>query len=159
MCPQITVNGDSFFFFALNNCDNSRQQSCNTCNSQAWTFSYWAGAFQQRHTKEMQFCIMNIIPAVWNEILILNESHILWLRTLSLMPYLCSYGTHTHIHTQSESQSRFLCVILANDSGPVIVSSAAGSEASLNYWPAPVSHWAKTQGWWHCRWEHVNFAL
>lgn len=64
-----------------------------------------------------------------------------------------------HIRTQSESQSRFLWVILANDSGPVIVSSAAGSEASLNYWPAPVSHWAKTQGWWHRRWEHVNFAL
>lgn len=67
----------------------------NTCNSQANAFSYSIGAFQQSHTKEMQFCSMNIIPEVWNEILVLNESYILWFRTLSLLPYLRSY-THTH---------------------------------------------------------------
>lgn len=126
--------------------DNNSGNFGNTCNSQASAFSYSIGAFQPSHTKEMQFCSMNIIPEVWNEILMLNESHILWLRTLSP-------PTHT------ERGQVFLWVILATDSGPVIVSSAAGSEASLSYWPASVSHWAKTQGWWHCRWEHVNFAL
>lgn len=127
--------------------DNNSGNFGNTCNSQASAFSYSIGAFQPSHTKEMQFCSVNIIPEVWNEILMLNESHILWLRTPSLSP------------TLTESEGRFLWVILATDSGPVIVSSAAGSEASLSYWPASVSHWAKTQGWWHCRWEHVNFAL
>lgn len=66
----------------------------NTRNSQA-SDSIWA--FQQPGTKEMQFCSMNIIPEVWNEILMLNESHILWLRALSLLLYLHSY-THTHTH-------------------------------------------------------------
>lgn len=51
------------------------------------------------------------------------------------------------------------CVIHITDSGPVIVSSTAGSEASLSYWPLSDSHWVKTRGWWHRSWEHVNFAL
>ena len=80
------------------------------------------------------------------------------------LPWPTCAATHTHTtqHTTHKHRVRagyFLGVILATDSGPVIVSSAAGSEASLSYWLASVSHWAKTQGWWHCRWEHVNFAL
>lgn len=119
-------------------------------------FSYSIWAFKDLHTKETQFCCVYIIPEVWNEILIQSESPISWLRT----PHISNTSDlHSYAHTLAESETGFLWLILATDSGPVIVSSAAGSEASLGYWSASVSHWAKTQGWWHCRWEHVNFAL
>lgn len=117
--------------FALNNCDYSRHQF-------GQHFSDSIGAFQQPRTKGMQFRTRNIIPEVWNEILP-TESHILWLQTPSLLPHLRS---HTHTHTGSTR--RFLWVILATDLWPVIVSSAAGSEASLSYWPelGPTLSWS-----------------
>lgn len=137
--------------FTLNNCDYSRQQfgrTSATLVTQASASSYFDLSCTQ---KKCNFAAWILYLKVWNEILTLNESHILWLQTHSL---LLSSAPHTHTHTH-----RFLWVIFATDSGPVIVSCAAGSEASLSYWPASDSHWAKTQGWWHCCWEHVNFAL
>lgn len=123
------------------------------------SYSIWA--FQQDAHKRnaiLFFSSMNIIPEVWNEILMLNESHILWLPNDISAALLVQLHTHTR-RERGQVFFFFLWVILATDSGPVIVSGAAGSEASLSYWPASISHWAKTQGWWHCRWEHVNFAL
>lgn len=152
--------------FALNNCDYSRQQFGgnfgNICNSWASAFVLFDLSFSARRAqKKCNFIFFQHEYYTWG---LKWNPHAEWKSYFVIAErYLCCStcaATHTHTHSQrARAGFFFLWVILATDSGPVIVSGAAGSEASLSYWPASISHWAKTQGWWHCRWEHVNFAL
>lgn len=70
--------------------------------SQASASSYFdLSSFSSCTQKKCNFAAWILYLKVWNEILTLNESHILWLQTHSL---LLSSAPHTHSHRVSDAQ-------------------------------------------------------